>query len=66
MAVKRHISATLVEWSDSASAYRRELLIMLAIHLILYAIKEYYRVTWDSNVLCDNKGALYTFQRRSK
>ena len=62
-ATKFKISTTLVERSDSASTYRRELLGMPAILLIpLYAIEEYYGVTEDSNVLCDNKGALYSFQ----
>ena len=65
-AARRHISARLVERSDSASAYRGELLGMLAIHVILYAIEEYYGVTGDSKVLCDNKGAIYTFQKKSK
>ena len=41
-ATKHHISATLVERSDSASAYHGELLGILAIHLILYAIEEHY------------------------
>ena len=35
---------------------------MLAIHFILYAIEEYYGVTGDNKILCDNKGALYTFK----
>ena len=39
---------------------------MLVIHLIILAIEEYYGVIGDSNVLCDNKGALYTFKKRSK
>ena len=39
---------------------------MLAIHLILLAIEKYYGVTGDSNVLCENKGALYTFEKKSK
>ena len=56
----------MVERSDSASAYRRELLEMLAIHIILYAIEEYYGVTGDSKVLCDNKGAIFTFKKKSK
>ena len=51
---------------DSASAYHGELMGMLAIHIILYAIKEYYRVTGDSKVLCDNKGAIFTFKKKSK
>ena len=65
-ATKHSISATLVERSDSASAYRRDLLGRFAIHLILYAIEEYYGVTGGSNVLCDNKWALYTSKKKSK
>ena len=65
-AARRRISARLVERSNSASAYRGELLGMLAIHVILFAIEEYYGVTGDSKVLCDNKGAIYTFQKKSK
>ena len=65
-ATKRRISTTLVERSDSTSAYRGELLGMLAIHIILLAIGEYYKVTGDSNVLCNNKEKLVTFQKKSK
>ena len=66
-AKKRYISVTLVERSDSTSAYQGELLGMLVIHLILLAIEEYYGVTGDSNVLCNNRGrALYTFKKKSK
>ena len=39
---------------------------MLAIHVILYALEEYYGVTGESKVLCDNKGAIFTFQQKSK
>ena len=64
-ATKHYISATLVKQLDSASAYCGELLGMLAIHLILYAIGEYYGVTGGNNILCYNKGALYTFRKKS-
>ena len=39
---------------------------MLAIHVILYAIEEWYGVTGDSKVLCYNKGAIFAFQRKLK
>ena len=65
-ATKHHNSTTLVERSDSVSAYRGELLRMLAIHLIFYAIEEYYGVTGDSNILYGNKGALNTFKKKSR
>ena len=66
MAAKRHISARLVERSDSVSAYRGELLGVLAIHVILYVIEEYYGVTVDSKVLCNNKGSIFMFKKKSK
>ena len=62
----RNISATLIEKSDSASSYRGELLGMLAIHLFLYTIEEFYEVTDSNNILCNIKGALYTFEWKSK
>ena len=37
---------------------------MLAIHLFLYAAKEYYDVTGANDILCNIKGALYTFERK--
>ena len=64
---KRHISGTLVEHSESADSYRGECLGMLAIRLFLLAVEEYYGVITDGNkVCCDNKGALYTFAKKSK
>ena len=40
---------------------------MLAIRLFLLAVEEYYGVITDGNkVCCDNKGALYTFAKKSK
>ena len=64
---KRHISGTLVEYSDSVDSYRGECLGMLAIRLFLLAVEEYYGVITDGNkVCCDNKGALYTFAKKSK
>ena len=64
---RRFLSGSLVEWSSSASSYRGELLGMLAIHLFLLAIEEYYGLPPASNnIHCDNKGAIYTFERKSK
>ena len=65
-ATKRHISATLIKRLDSLSNYRGEFLGILTVHLFIYAIREYYGVTGTNNILCNNKGVLYTFQRRSK
>ena len=40
---------------------------MLAIRLFLLAAEEYYGVISDGNkVCCNNKGALYTFAKKSK
>ena len=65
-ATKRHISATLIKRLDSLSNYRGEFLGILTVHLFIYAIREYYGVTGTNNILCNNKGVLYTFERRSK
>ena len=48
---------------DSASVYRGDVLGMLAVHLILFNIEEYYGLTWDSNVLCNNK---WIFKKKSR
>ena len=64
---KRHISGTLVEHLELADSYRGKCLGMLAIRLFLLAAEEYYGVITDGNkVCCDNKGALYTFAKKSK
>ena len=40
---------------------------MLAICLFLLAVEEFYgAVTTSNNICCDNKGALYTFERKSQ
>ena len=53
--------------SPSADSYRGEILGMLAIRLFLLAVKEFYgTVTTSNDICCDNKGALYTFERKSK
>ena len=39
---------------------------MLAIHLFLYTIEVFYGITGSNNILCDNKGTLHTFERKSK
>ena len=39
---------------------------MLTIHLFLYAIEDFYGVMGAKNILCNNKYALYTFERKSK
>ena len=40
---------------------------MLAIRLFLLAVEEYHGViTKDNRICCDNKGALFTFEKKSK
>ena len=64
---KRHISGTLVKHSESVDSYRGECLGMLAIRLFLLAVEEYYgAITHGNKVCCNNKGALYTFAKKSK
>ena len=61
------ICGHLVERSPDASSYRGELLGMLAIRLFLLAVEEHFEVSSsDNGVCCDNKGALYTFGKKSK
>ena len=49
--------------SDSESSYQEKLLGMLAIHLFLLAIEEYYNVQGNnSKIYCDNKGTIFTSQ----
>ena len=39
---------------------------MLAIRLFLLAVEEYCReITKDNKICCDNKGALFTFKKKS-
>ena len=64
---KLQIGGTLTEISPSADSYRGEMLGMLAIRLFLLAVEEYYGAVTTSNDICyDNKGALYTFERKSQ
>ena len=64
---KRQISGTVIERSEYAGSYRGELLGMLAIRLFLLAVEEYHNAISDGNeVWCDNKGALFTFAKKSK
>ena len=63
----RMISGTLVEKSQSADSYRGEMLGMLAIRLFLLAVEEYCGViTEDNKICCDNKGTLFTFEKKTK
>ena len=40
---------------------------MLAIRLFLLAVEEYCgAITKDNKICCDNKGALFTFEKKSK
>ena len=64
---KRQISGTLIERSKYTGSYREELLVMLAIRLFLLAAEEYHNtISYGNKVCCDNKGALFTFEKKSK
>ena len=61
----KKITGSLVERSEDASSYRGELLGMLAIHLLLHAVKTFYHSSGDgTKIYCDNKGAIYTFSKQ--
>ena len=63
----KRIIGTVLERSASAGSYRGELLGMLAIKLFLLAVEEFYQTVASGNkICCDNKGALFTFGRKSK
>ena len=63
----KRIIGTVTERSASAGSYRGELLGMLAIRLFLLAVEEFYETVASGNqICCDNKGALYTFGKKSK
>ena len=62
----QYVSGAFVEKSNSAGSYRGEMLGMLAIHLFLLAVEKYCTAPGDNHIFCDNKGAIYTFQRKSK
>ena len=63
----RQISGSLVEVSPSAGSYRGEMLGMLAIRLLLLAVEEYFgAITKDNRICCDNKEAIFTFEKKSK
>ena len=53
-----------------AGSYRGELLGMLAIRVFLLAVESFYGVAApkhaNNRVSCDNKSALYTFEKKSK
>ena len=59
---------TFYEESSQANSYRGERLGLLAIHLLLAAIVEYFgTVVKSTKVCCDNEGGLYaSSQRRSR
>ena len=64
---KRQILGTLIERSKYAGSYRGELVGMLSIQLFLLVVKEYHNTIPDGNeVCCDNKGALFTFEKKFK
>ncbi|KAL7530902.1 hypothetical protein ACHAXR_003737 [Thalassiosira sp. AJA248-18] len=66
-ATNRYVWGNFAECSVSASSYRGDLLGMLAIHIFLLAVERHFGVNGTNNeIFCDDKGAIYTFQKRSK
>ena len=64
---RKSVRGAFAERSNSASSYRGELLGMLAIHLFLLAVEESGGLEGGSaEVHCDNKGAIYTFDKEGK
>ena len=57
---KRRVRGSFYEVSNVASAYRGELLGLVAIHTIVWAAAQYYRLSAvQGKICCDNQGALY-------
>ena len=64
---RKSVRGAFAERSNSASSYRGELLGMLAIHLFLLAVEESGGLEGGAaEVHCDNKGAIYTFDKEGK
>ena len=65
---KRKLRSSFSEYSHKAGSYRGELLELLAIHILLAALEEYYKIPPPAGkICCDNEGALYKskeFRRR--
>ena len=69
-ATGKKVKGSLAEWSHSAGSYRGEMLGMLAVRVFLLAIEEYYQqasgAAKGNKVSCDNKGVLFTFDKKCK
>ena len=69
-ATGKKVKGSLAEWSHLAGSYRGEMLGMLAVRVFPLAIEEYYqqasRAAEGNKVSCDNKGALFTFDKKCK
>ena len=54
------MSGHFYEWSQKAGSYRAELIGLLANHILLAALEEYYKIPPSrGKICCDNQGALY-------
>ena len=63
----KEVRGSFSEYSTSAGSYRGELLGTLAINTFLLAFEEYYRLHKNETVVFrDNKGAVYTFSKKTK
>ena len=64
---KRQITGPFYEKSNVASSYRRELLGLHALHVLLHAIESYYELGKSPVLIwCDNKGDLSASKRHHK
>ena len=66
----KKVKGSLAEWSQSTGSYRGEILGILAVRVFLLAVEEYFRdlnrASAGNKVACDNKAALFTFQKQCK
>jgi hypothetical protein len=62
------VEGSFAEDHPRAGSYRGELLGLLAIHLFVSAVKQYYDIPQGSygKICCDNQGAIYRAGRRRK
>ena len=64
---KTFLKGSFFEISNSASAYRGELLGLVALHTLIYAIGQYYKLEEaHGKICCDNITALYKSKDRRR
>ena len=63
----RRLFGSFYERSPNAGSYRAELLGLLAIHVLVAALEEYFNLPpHDGKICCDNRGALYKSQEERR